>query len=61
MPGRSRCREGRAQGEWVLVDYNDVVVHIFDEATRHFYDLENLWREAPRVSVAPEPAAVAAP
>ena len=40
--------EGLPDGHWVLFDVGDVVVHIFDEVTRKFYDLENLWADAPR-------------
>ena len=39
--------EGLDDGKWVLVDYGDVIVHIFDEETRAFYDLERLWRDVP--------------
>ncbi len=39
--------EGTSRGEWVLMDYLDVVVHIFTPATRAFYQLEQLWGEAP--------------
>ncbi len=41
--------EGVQEGRWALLDFGDVVVHLFDETTRAFYDLENLWAEAPRV------------
>ncbi len=41
--------EGRSQGRWVLMDYGDVIVHIFQESVRQFYDLEGLWIEAPRI------------
>ncbi len=41
-------REGMEDATWVLLDYGDMVVHIFDEATRRFYDLERLWGDAPR-------------
>jgi ribosome-associated protein len=41
-------REGLDDATWVLLDYGDVVVHVFDEATRSFYDLERLWGDAPR-------------
>ncbi|MBN1106472.1 MAG: ribosome silencing factor [Deltaproteobacteria bacterium] len=41
--------EGEAQGQWVLIDYSDVVIHIFYQPVREFYDLEGLWIEAPRV------------
>jgi ribosome-associated protein len=39
-------REGLENAEWILVDYVDVVVHIFTEDTRSFYDLEGLWADA---------------
>lgn len=43
-----RCQgmEGYSQANWILMDYNDFVVHIFDEETRKFYNLENLWGKA---------------
>jgi ribosome-associated protein len=40
--------EGITQGHWALLDYGDVIVHVFFEPTRDFYDLEGLWAEAPR-------------
>lgn len=43
--------EGEAQATWVLMDYGDVVVHIFDEQTRLYYSLDKLWGDAPRVPV----------
>lgn len=41
-------REGTRDACWILLDYSDVIVHIFDEETRQFYDLERLWADAPR-------------
>lgn len=41
--------EGQAESSWVLMDYDDVVVHIFDEQARLYYSLEKLWGDAPRV------------
>jgi ribosome-associated protein len=41
--------EGYNTAEWVLVDYGDFVVHVFEDKARRFYDLERLWRDAERV------------
>ena len=41
--------EGYKQGEWILVDYTDFVVHVFSEKARKFYDLERLWKTAKRL------------
>ena len=43
--------EGQGGAQWVLMDYGDVVVHIFEEQTRMYYSLEKLWSEAARVPV----------
>jgi ribosome-associated protein len=39
--------EGWASAEWIALDYGDVIVHVFDLATREYYDLEHLWSAAP--------------
>jgi ribosome-associated protein len=51
--------EGVEEGLWILLDYNTVVVHIFFQPLREFYNLEGLWAEAPRVH--PEAATYPAP
>jgi len=43
--------EGSAESSWVLMDFGDVVVHVFDEQTRIYYSLEKLWNDAPRIPV----------
>ncbi len=48
--------EGLNEGHWVLLDYNDVIVHIFYSEDRSFYDIEGLWHDAPRVEIEPEAA-----
>ena len=41
--------EGHQTGEWVLVDLNDVLIHVFLDELREFYNIEGMWAEAPRV------------
>jgi len=43
-------RAGRQQGQWAVIDFVDVVVHLFDEEHRQYYDLELLWGDAPRLT-----------
>ena len=47
--------EGLADGRWVLMDLNDVIVHIFQPEVREHYDLERLWSDAPRVELDLQP------
>lgn len=46
--------EGERIGKWVLLDYEDVIIHIFYEPIREFYDIERLWSDAPRMQVGDE-------
>lgn len=43
--------EGYNEGKWILIDTVDVVIHVFHEPLREFYDLEGLWIDAPRVKI----------
>jgi len=42
--------EGYREAKWVLIDYGDFIVHIFDKEIRSYYDLELLWGDAPKVT-----------
>lgn len=44
--------EGYSLGEWILIDYSDLVVHVFTRETRGYYSLERLWGDAPRIPLA---------
>jgi ribosome-associated protein len=46
--------EGYREGRWILMDYGDVIVHVFSQGTREFYDLERLWANAPKIDVGSE-------
>ena len=44
--GKEECRlEGYSSGSWVLLDYNDFIIHVFSKEDRLFYDLERIWRD----------------
>ncbi|AMK13000.1 ribosome-associated protein IOJAP [Pseudodesulfovibrio indicus] len=43
--------EGHKTGEWVLLDLNDVIVHVFLDELREFYNIEGMWTEAPRIEL----------
>ncbi|MGB9698171.1 MAG: ribosome silencing factor [Thermodesulfobacteriota bacterium] len=47
--------EGKREGRWILLDYGEVVVHVFYQPVREFYDLERLWADAPRVNLPSPP------
>jgi ribosome-associated protein len=44
-------REGRAEGRWILIDFGDLVVHVFHEEERMYYSLERLWKDCPVIPV----------
>lgn len=44
-------REGRAEGRWILLDFGDLVVHVFHEEDRMYYSLERLWKDCPAVPI----------
>ncbi len=43
--------EGYTSGNWILLDYGDIVIHIFDRENRLFYDLERIWRDGNSISI----------
>jgi ribosome-associated protein len=50
-------REGRAEGRWILLDFGDLVVHVFHEEDRMYYSLERLWKDCPVIALdLPAPA-----
>ncbi len=54
---KRRMREGYSQAHWVLLDYNDIVVHVQREEDREFYAMERLWKDCPQIEL---PASVLA-
>ena len=50
MGVHARSTEGYQNANWILLDYGDIVVHLFDEETRLFYDLERIWRDGRVIS-----------
>lgn len=46
-----RQREGQASGSWVLLDFGDIIVHVFDKENRLFYDLERIWKDGKDVRI----------
>jgi len=48
-------REGRGSSEWALLDFGSFIVHVFGEQARRYYDLERLWRSAPKLEIPDEP------
>ena len=57
----ARRVEGDREAEWVLMDFIDVVVHIFTPQAREFYRLDRLWREAPQETYIPEDSSEVTP
>ena len=49
-------REGREYSRWLLLDYGDLVIHVFDQETRDYYQLERLWADAPTIDYEPASA-----
>jgi ribosome-associated protein len=44
-------REGRAEGHWILLDFGDLIVHVFHEEDRMYYSLERLWKDCPAIPI----------
>jgi len=60
-PRKPLRREGERERTWVVLDYGDVVVHVFAQPEREYYEIERVWRDAPMVDFEEGPAAVAQP
>ena len=48
---KPKNREGHGEGTWVLLDYSDIVVHVFNHDDREFYGLERLWKDSPVIPI----------
>ena len=46
-----RQREGRASGSWILLDFGDVIIHVFDKESRDFYNIERAWKDGKEITV----------
>ena len=46
-----RQREGQASGSWVLLDFGDIIIHVFDKENRLFYDLERIWKDGKDITL----------
>lgn len=53
-------REGRTEGRWILIDFGDLIVHVFHEEERMYYSLERLWKDCPTLPLDLESAEAAA-
>lgn len=51
MQDRRRGIEGYDDSQWIILDYGDVVIHLFDASAREFYCLDELWADSPRVAI----------
>jgi len=52
--GKVRDIEGESEGKWIVMDYGDVIVHIFSDQLRHYYKLDELWHLAPELDLPEE-------
>ena len=52
--GRALNVEGMTEGRWVIIDYGDIIVHVFQEEVRRYYNLDELWGNAPLVEIPAE-------
>ena len=52
--GKALDVEGLKEGNWIVIDYGDVIVHIFQESTRRYYNLDELWNAAPLLEIPEE-------
>lgn len=52
--GKALDIEGLKEGNWIVIDYGDVILHVFKEDLRRYYDLDELWAEAPLVEIPSE-------
>ncbi len=57
--GKALDVEGIREGNWIVIDYGDVIMHVFKEETRRYYNLDELWSAASQVEVPPEPRGAA--
>jgi len=56
--GKALDIEGIREGNWIVIDYGDVIMHVFRDETRRYYNLDELWSAAPLVELPPEPSGV---
>ena len=56
--GKALDVEGLREGNWIVIDYGDVIVHIFKEETRRYYNLDELWKAAPSLEIPEEGSAM---